>query len=153
MKEELRIGKIKHTEVSTEECGLKRKICEIERRRLLCRLSECSRSCQKVLKHRFWGNNFFVQAHQLERTIAKHIVDAARLNGASGARDIDGPAAGGSGSESGEERINLLPSVVTRCGNWKKRPTGWTCSWTEASLRQKNFRASGGSATNSSPFS
>jgi hypothetical protein len=91
MKEELRIAKIKHTEVSTQECRLKRKICEIERRRLLCRLSECSQSCQKVLNHSFWGNNFFVQAHQLERTIAKHIVDAARPS--------------------------LLRSVVTRCGN------------------------------------
>ena len=35
------------------------------------------------------------------------------------ANDIDGSAAQGSGSESGEERINLLLNAATRCMSWK----------------------------------
>jgi hypothetical protein len=40
------------------------------------------------------------------------------------ANDIDGSAAQGSGSESGEERINLLLNAATRCVSWMRRVTG-----------------------------
>ena len=112
---------------------MKRMICDIERRRLLCRLSERSRPSQKQRKRRSLANNCSDPARQLEQIIGRRIADAARPNGASGPSDIDGTAARVAESDSGEEGINSLRSVVIRCGNWKKQHTGWTCSWTERS--------------------
>ena len=40
------------------------------------------------------------------------------------ANDIDGTAAQGSGSESGDERINLSLNAATRCVSWRRRVTG-----------------------------
>jgi 23S rRNA-intervening sequence protein len=40
------------------------------------------------------------------------------------ANDIDGTAEQGSGSESGDERINLLLNAATRCVSWRRRVTG-----------------------------
>ena len=68
---------------------------------------------------------------------------AARLNGASGASDMDGNAARVAESESGEERINSSQNAAIHCVNSRRRPTGSNCSSMERSFRQISFQLSG----------
>jgi hypothetical protein len=68
------------------------------------------------------------------------------------ANDIDGSAAQGSGSESGEERINLSRNVAILCASLKRPLTGYNCSSTERLSRRKSYRLFGRNATSSSPF-
>ena len=90
-----------------------------ERKISRCRQSVCSKNSQKQQKRRFLENRCCVQVRRLEQIIAKRIADAANRNGATGVSDIDGSAAQGSGSESGEERINLWRNVAILCASWK----------------------------------
>jgi len=52
---------------------------------------------------------------------------------------MDGKAAQGSGSELGDEHINLLPSVGIRSANWRKQVIGSICYLTRISFRPSNF--------------
>ena len=70
-------------------------------------------------KRRFSENRSSVQEHQSEQIIARRIADAAKLNGGSGASDMDGNAARVAESNSGEERINLSRSVAILCASLK----------------------------------
>ena len=63
-----------------EKCRMKKMICEIERRRSLCRLSGCLRPSRKQRKRRSLGNNCCDPARQWERIIERRIADAARRN-------------------------------------------------------------------------
>jgi len=91
---------------------MKKIICEIERRRSLCRLSGCLRPSQEQRKRRSLANNCCGPARQLEQIIARRIADAARRNlsrsvairsanskngAVPGGRDIDGQIRVGSG--------------------------------------------------------
>ena len=56
---------------------------------------------QEQQKRRSWGNNCYARRPLWEQIIAKHIADAVKRNGASGASDIDGSAARVAASEMG----------------------------------------------------
>src|SRR5437762_12019250 len=99
---------------------MKKMICEIERRRSLCRLSGCLRPSQKQRKHRFLANNCCVQPRQLEQTTARRIAGVAKRNGASGTSDMHGKRREGSGSESGGERMNLSRNAAIRSASLKR---------------------------------
>jgi len=56
------------------------------------------------------------------------------------ANDIDGTAEQGSGSESGDEHINLSRSPATHCVSWKRRVTGLIFSGEANLLTQEKLR-------------
>src|SRR5205823_11034539 len=93
--------RIKKAELG-RKCRMKKMICEIERRRSLCRLSGCLRPSQKQRKRRSLANNCCGPARQLEQIIARRIADAARLN--------------------------LSRNAAIRCASLKRPLTGLNCS-------------------------
>src|SRR6266436_179695 len=101
---------------------MKKIICEIERRRSLCRLSGCLRPSQEQRKRRSLANNCCGPARQLEQIIARRIADAARRN--------------------------LSRSAAIRSANSKRLVTGLNCSWTQKLSQQKNFQLFDRNATN-----
>jgi 23S rRNA-intervening sequence protein len=62
--------------------------------------------------------------------------------------DIDGTAAQGSGSESGDERINLLRNAATRCVSWRRRVTGSIFSPRQIYCHPRNWQMCGKNALN-----
>src|SRR5438552_5730862 len=115
---------------------MKKMICEIERRRSLCRLSGCLRPSQKQRKRRSLANNCCGPARQLEQIIARRIADAARRNGASGTSDMHGNAARVVESEPGGERMNLSRSAAIRFAGFEE-----TAYWLELLVDAKIVRA------------
>jgi len=68
------------------------------------------------------------------------------------ANDIDGTAAQGSGSESGDEHINLLPNAVIAFVKSRRRRIGSSCLLRPILLLLTNSPFSVRNATSSSPF-
>jgi hypothetical protein len=58
----------------------------------------------------------------------------------------------GSGSESGDKRMNSSRNAAIHYVNWRKRPTGSNFWSMERSFRQTSFQLCGKNATNSSQF-
>ena len=130
------------------KCRMKKMICEIERRRSLCRLSGCLRPSQKQRKRRSLANNCCGPARQLEQIIARRIADAARRNGASGTSDMHGNAARVVESEPGGERMNLSRNAAIRFASLRRPLTGLNCSSTQRLSEQKHFQLFDRNATN-----
>ena len=69
------------------------------------------------------------------------------------ANDIDGSAAQGSGSEKGDERINLLPSTVIAFVKLRRRRIGLSCSSKPTLFPVTNLQLCARNAMNSPLFS
>lgn len=103
-------------------------ICGIERKISLLVSYGCFLSSQKRQKLRCSGNSCFDQERRSERIIARHVELVASRNGASGRRATwtEKPRQG-SGSESGDERINSSRNAAIACVKLMKQLTGLTC--------------------------
>src|SRR5437667_8199006 len=101
---------------------MKKMICEIERRRSLCKLSGCLRPSQKQRKPKSLANNCCGPARQLEQIIARRIADAARRN--------------------------LSRSAAIRFASLRRQLTGLNCSSTQRLSEQKHFQLFDRNATN-----
>ena len=69
------------------------------------------------------------------------------------ANDIDGSAAQGSGSESGDERINSLPNAAIAFAKLRRRRIGSSCSSEPTLFPRANLRLCARNAMNSPLFS